>query len=585
MRRPVRVALPSVALLLVALVVAPRSAATQEPPPPQRPRPERTELPRAVAREALELYNAPDTRRSLGPFTVDSGTVVEGDVAVLEGPLRVAGRITGRVVAINADVLLAPGARIDGSLLVVGGALEGRRDATMPDDVRVYGDRLAYVERGDLLLPADSTAQGGVAEWLARVRARRDESAARVLLTTGKTYNRVEGVPIHLGPAFRGRYGWGEADAEILGILRSADSFAWDGGNLGHRVHGELRLGGQRGVALSGTLFDAVRAVEEWHLSSTEVGLASVFGHRDFRDYYETRGARATARFYASADADLTLSLSDERWTSREARDPWSLLRNADAWRPNPATDEGAMRLARLTLRVDSRNVVDRPWSGLYLVADYEHGRGRPTSFAPLSPGVRTDTDGRVAYGRGFLDVRHYNRVAPDAQLNVRGVLGGWVHGDALPAQRRLSLGGPGTLSGFDFRADDDASLTCGGTAAPPGMPAQCDRVLLLQAEFRSNLHLEALIGEKGWGTMRWRPAAEWVLFADAGRGWLVDETSDGALTDALRLRPSALPGIGRLRTDVGAGVRIGELGLYVSRSVNGPEHGVNLVVRLRERF
>ena len=56
-----------------------------------------------------------------------------------------------------------------------------------------------------------------------------------------------------------------------------------------------------------------------------------------------------------------------------------------------------------------------------------------------------------VAYGRGFLDVRRYNRVSPTAQVNLRLVAGGWLHGDALPAQRRLSLGGAGTLPGYDF--------------------------------------------------------------------------------------------------------------------------------------
>ena len=584
MRRSTLVAraLALATLLPIALAAPPlaRRAAAQQP----EARPARSDLPRAVAREALEVYNAPATRRSIGPTTVDSGTVITGDLAVLDGPLRVAGTVTGRVVAINADVALQPGARIAGSLLVVGGALDGRRDAEVGGDVRVFGGRLSYVESGDVLLPTDSAHAGGVAEWLARVRARRERSVARVLLTTGKTYNRVEGLPILLGPAFRGRYPWGEADAEILGILRTADAIAWDGGNLGHRVRGEVRTGGRRGAALGGTLYDEVRAVEDWHLTGTEVGLAAVFLHRDFRDYYEARGARVQGRVFASADADVTLSLADERWTSRDARDPWTLLRNSDAWRRNPVTDEGVARLARLTLRVDSRNVVDRPWSGWYVVADYERGSLEPTSLAPLAPGVRRETTGEVSYGRGFLDVRRYNRVAPDAQLNMRAVLGGWAHGDPLPAQRRLSLGGPGTLPGFDFRADGDGALGC-GSALVAGLPAQCDRVLLLQAEYRSDLHLRSLIGEDAWGAMRWRPRVEWVLFADAGRGWLVDATSESAPAGTLRLDREGLPGFGQLRSDVGAGLRLGGFGLFVSRSVNGAEHGTNLHVRLRERF
>ena len=89
-----------------------------------------------------------------------------------------------------------------------------------------------------------------------------------------------------------------------------------------------------------------------------------------------------------------------------------------------------------------------------------------------------------------------------------------------LPAQRRFSEGGPGTLPGYDFRADADGALSCGSTQVV-GLPAQCDRVLLLQAEYRSDLQLRSLVGEDAWGAMRWRPRAEWVLFADAGNTFL----------------------------------------------------------------
>jgi hypothetical protein len=50
-------------------------------------------------------------------------------VAVLNGPLTIAGHVRGRVLAINSDVILLRGARIDGELLV---SVERWRGAKAP---------------------------------------------------------------------------------------------------------------------------------------------------------------------------------------------------------------------------------------------------------------------------------------------------------------------------------------------------------------------------------------------------------------------------------------------------------------------
>jgi hypothetical protein len=548
-------------------------------------------LPRGVAREAAEVYNADETLRSLGAYTVDSGAVVERDLAVVDGPLVVAGHVTGRLVAINADVRLRPGARVDGDVLVIGGALQGRDDAVLGGDVRVYSARMAYREVDDRIIPAG--AAGGelptMEDWWNRWRARRERTGSRLLLVTGKTYDRVEGLPVMAGPTYRGRYEWGELRADALGILRTADGARWDSENVGHQVRTEVRVGSGSGTLFGGELYDVVRPVEDWQLSDAEVGLASFFLHRDFRDYYNAHGGAIYAGLFAGADADLKLRFADERWTSRRERDPLSLFRNGAPWRANPYADEGAFHVANATLRVDTRNVTDRPWSGWYIVADYEYGRGRARSLAPLSPGVRDVADPDIAYGRGFVDLRRYSRIAPGAQVNLRAVAGGWLHGDPLPAQRRLSVGGPGSLPGYDFRApagDVDVGRCTAGTAAPPGRPAECDRILLVQAEYRRDLPfsfgLDDLLGLPDGSFRR----SEWVAFADAGRGWLVGAPPAAlAGADELWTSRGSLPALSSFRADVGVGLDLGVLGVFVAKSVSGPGQGPNLYIRLRDRF
>src|SRR4051812_47924053 len=99
---------------------------------------DRTGLPNDVANEATRLFNATTALRTTVRTQIEKDSVIEGDVAVLHGPLLISGRVKGRVVAINSDVLLAPTAHIDGDLLVVGGEVEGRHTAFIGGEIRIY---------------------------------------------------------------------------------------------------------------------------------------------------------------------------------------------------------------------------------------------------------------------------------------------------------------------------------------------------------------------------------------------------------------------------------------------------------------
>src|SRR5205823_6370688 len=151
-----------------------------------------------------------------------------------------------------------------------------------------------------------------------------------------------------------------------------------------------------------------------------------------YRDYFERRGARARAGLFVRHGADVSASYSDERWTSRTTQNPFTLFRQSAGWRPNPLFDEGRLHLLNGTLRIDTRNDFRSPWAGWYVVADLENGFGRMSAFAPRAQPVAAPSDANVQYARGFVDLRRYNRVSPDAQLNFRFVVGGWLNGDPL---------------------------------------------------------------------------------------------------------------------------------------------------------
>jgi hypothetical protein len=552
-------------------------------------------LPAAVAAEAVRVYNAAATVRARGALTIDAKYEGVGDVAVLNGPLVIAGHVSGRVVAINADVQLEPGARIDGDLLVVGGRVDGRSDASIGGEVRVYHDALFYREDGDRIEVApdgwasSADDDSGWRRWGRRV----ERSTSEIRFASARTYNRVEGLPLEIGPTYRRETDWGRVSVDALGIVRTADRLEWSGENLGHRVRAEVRLGGRPGVAVGGQLYDVVNAVEPWQLGDAEVGLAAFFLHRDYRDYYDTHGGEVHAKLVGGDAVSLTLGLADERWSSRETHDPFTLFRNAQGWRPNPRMDEGRFHLAKASFALDTRNRPLRPWSGWYATVEFEHGVGQEVAGAYPIDLMRSSLPAprpTVAYNRGFVDVRRYNRLAPNAQLNMRVVLGAQLGGDDLPLQRRFSVGGPGTLPGYDFRSlvgpTDVAQCNAGGVAGAPfgpafGAPALCQRMALVQLEYRGDLRYNVGFDDSDRAVRYWRDAGgAWVIFADAGRGWLLGRR-DGGLTYGR----GELPAPSSFRTDVGLGLDFTNLGLYVAKATSDLKEPANFLVRVRRRI
>ena len=560
--------------------------------------PDSRELPREVAEEVLLLFNAERTQRFSGRHEIVRGDELRSDLAVLNGPLVIGGRVIGNVVTVNADLILQPGSVIEGDILVVGGTIAGRDSATISGSIRTYSTRMGVRRDGDRIVRRDPVETEDIStRWWRRRDRWRDRGWGDLRLFSARTYNRVEGLPIHLGPVFGREFDWGRLSIDALGIFRSADSFEWSPENVGHAAKVEVRLGQDGGLRLGARAFDVVEDVEPWQLSDTEVGLASFFLHRDYRDYFNRHGGSVFASLYRGSDLDLTAAYSHQRWAARATRDPWTLFRDTQTWRVNPIMDDGKFHLVNGTLRYDTRNDERNPWSGWYVLANYEWGTGRIEHYAPTSAGVRAESPGgETTYDRLFLDVRRYNRVSPDAQLNFRFALGGWLSGDELPLQRRFSLGGPGSMPGFDFRRVDGNRrdpatidyLGCGDYSVqdvvlPQGAPAECERFALAQVEFRGDLDIDPfgiLDQDREWRRRGWGRGAQWVVFADAGRGWLVGPTDGRRVFSRGRI-----PGLSSFQTDVGFGLLLDDVGIYASKALTQGGSPVNFHIRLRPRF
>jgi outer membrane protein assembly factor BamA len=289
-----------------------------------------------------------------------------------------------------------------------------------------------------------------------------------------------------------------------------------------------------------------------------------------------------------SARSSFSVDWGDERWASRGARGVFSVFRNGSVWRANPLVDAGRFHTATARANIDTRNSDLNPSTGWLILAEYERGSGRVIDAGLASPLARPAPVSQLTYGRAFLDLRRYNRLSPTTWFNARLVLGGWLHGDELPLERRFSVGGIGTIPGFDFRKFQpgvvDVSQCSDGGPPPPGNPAQCERVALAQLEYRNELHSSLLdflnsrpIRLRGVG-FTVQPTA--VAFVDAGRGWLV-----GPPLGTLQYSSHSLPRFGTFRTDVGLGLDLGIVGIYVAKAVSSAKEPANVFLRLHRRF
>ncbi|HKA57164.1 MAG TPA: hypothetical protein VKD28_00990 [Gemmatimonadales bacterium] len=545
-------------------------------------------LPRLVAEEVIRFYNDSATTRLVGRTRLPRGNEWRGNVAVRNGPVFVGGRVQGTLVVINGDLAFEPGGEVTGDVIVVGGIVDSTggkiagemRQYREPLLYRLYseGDEIEYAPNLRRRLPSAS----------ARVSWGSADSRSSLTIATGGTFNRVEGLPIVFGPLFDWKLQQSfRLRIDALGVFRSAGDLSDKRSDLGYMFRSELRSGELRPVGLTLRAFDVVSPVEDWGLHSNEVGWSSFLFARDYRDYYLNKGWGA--RVFAQPERPIALGLEVRReWhTSVAVQDPWTVFRNSDAWRPNPPIDEGHYTTVTANASIDTRNDVDDPTAGWLVRATFENSRSSDVvPHAGVPPTLRDSipTDGSYTFNRMFVDARHYARISPSGRIHLRLVGGGWMGGDPLPLQRRLSLGGPEPMPGEPFRV-----AACNGDFVDPAFTdsklAACDRVLAFQTEYRGHLKLNWSYNPSSGrdeppreeGSFFWLEGLDLVVFANAGQAWIVGDGPG-------QVPAGRIPRFASWLVDVGLGADWSGFGVYLAKAVTTGEH-LRFTVRLEHRF
>jgi hypothetical protein len=534
--------------------------------------------PSEVVAELIATFNDSATTRMQGDVSFPPGSAFSGRLALFRGSLRLAGHVSGSITVINATLYLLPGADVQGDILVVGGRLIRSTGTRHEGRERVYWDAAPVLRMpaGGLVIRDRRRPLGDLAT--ARTSFQTGKVKTTLFLATGGTYNRVEGLPIVFGPLFELRASRDVvARLDLRGILRTAGQGSRLTSDFGYSARAELRLGT---AGVGGRVYSEVASIEAQPLSAAESGWSAFLLQRDYHDYFERLGGEAYGWVQPVAPLRLEASIRRDHERSVRATDPWSLLRNSDRWRRNPLIDDGHFFVTSLDATYDTRNQRSLPSTGWYLRGHYEHGTSDDLTPVALPEEVRfpITVGGGYGFDRLSLDLRRYSRLTPSLRLNGRLFADGWLAGDRLPIQRRVSLGGPDLLPGYDFR-----SFTCAPRGYnDPSQPALCDRLIMAQVEVRTRLGLNLgyrLPDREGNSTGRFIgiEEADLVFLGDAGKSWLAGNGPG-------QVRSDRIPSLDEWKADVGIGLDAGEIGAYLAKGLSGGEP-IKFLVRLQRRF
>lgn len=526
-----------------------------------------------AAEAALRLYNEPATTRVNGAAHLAADSELAGDVAVLGGPLTLAGTVRGSVAVINGDLVLEPGARVLGNVVVAGGRVLGVDGATLEGTVSQVPEPVEFRREGERLV-LQAPRRGSP------LTTGRRFSFGSTELTLGVrgSYNRVEGLPVAAGP----RVELGRSNPTVLDgrlVYRTRSGLGFRPNELGYVVRVEQYLGGHRTLRLGATLRSEIQPIQATSLSDLESSLATFVLHRAYRDHYERHGWSAYLAFRSrSRPWELVLEYLDENHSSEAPREPWSLRYNDEPWRPQPLVAEGELRSVTASFTLDTRNDRREPSAGWLLNLQAEQGvGGLQTLLAPSglpgSPLIPTGVD--EEFTAFHLDARRYVRISPRERLAVRILAGGSVDGRHLPPQRQQVLGGEGLMPGYPvFHFDCGARTLTLATNEGSFYPAYgCDRAALVQLQYSMAFAIVPGIGRRLGLDLDFGDSAELVLFVDVGRAWSEDPT------------PLRNTGRNQLDADAGIGFALGHLGIYGATALTGGGKGVNVFLRLSPRI
>ena len=340
-------------------------------------------------------------------------------VVVLGRHAVVGAVVHGDVIVVGGDLVLHPGARLDGRAIAIGGGVYNSTLAI------VAGGRTAYRDETFDVTPVD----GGFALDYRSLVQREHQRFSLPLLFGLRipTYDRVNGLTLPYGPLIS--LDTGDVEIEPTITYRT---------HLG-TVDPAVRVTAQRGRR---TRFDAFAgrttlSNDRWIHGDLINSVNSLFSGLDTRNYYRADRIEATGhRLLERATGQLEPFIG-ARWERSSSvgsetvptSAPWSLFNRRDTTRmsrPNPQVTGGNIASILGGVR-----------------ADWQLGGVATTGALGLEGALDAPAGGRFLQATLEGKVTFPTFHTQTFQLEAYGVV---TAGNATPTQRYVHLGGPGTI-------------------------------------------------------------------------------------------------------------------------------------------
>jgi hypothetical protein len=280
-------------------------------------------------------------------------------------------------------------------------------------------------------------------------------------------------------------------------------SYKMASGRAGYALGFERPFFGPRKLYIGGELHDLTASDDQWQVSSLEASLAAIGPRRSFRDYYRRRGVQIGAAYRPHPQVEILAAWRGERHEALGVESDFSFWNGDEPFRPNTTVQVGRLNAIILGASVDGAGFdhesLDASYRRHQLDSLFGDRLDSPPTRNDPTPIWRIDWTSEISpdafgsdfdFNRHIVSARYRKALSPHQDVGVRAI-GGWS-GGTLPPQRRFSIGGIGSVHGYDFKESTGTSLAL--------------------------LNLEYALG--------WRGGLQLLGFYDAGRtaadpGWL----------------------------------------------------------------
>ncbi|MFH2036722.1 MAG: hypothetical protein ABIJ45_09995 [Candidatus Zixiibacteriota bacterium] len=352
-------------------------------------------------------------------INIEPNQFVRGSVISFWGDITVDGEVNEDVVAVFGNIIIGDKAIIRGHVAAIGGTVKGGKKAT------VYGNVMSSGKNGNYAFSKNKKGMM-IGQHISKIYR--------------LYYNRVDGIAPYFGfkifendtliPEFTLYGGYGFASEQpryYFGVEHSL----W--------IPNELVLGG--------AIYKRLASDDDWIISELNNTIFALLATEDYKNYYDAQGGKLYAGYYPIENiyAIFGINYEKHRWLSARP-ELWSLSGgNKDFFANYSNLDEDVRNIAgnnSNTFKFFSFDITFKP---------PKEGQSWNASFWSGSVNLewfpkRMNND--LEYSRILIKGKRQQRLNNKFVLRTELTIGG--SGDSIPDYRKFSIGGMGTLSGFD---------------------------------------------------------------------------------------------------------------------------------------